>query len=58
MKKMMLGLSVGALGAVLCLLGFFSGYIVAGIGLAYAFLRGEKKWLDKLKLDSIVPDVW
>ena len=58
MKKMMFGLSVAVVGVVLCLLGFFSGYVIAGVGLAYAFLRGEKKWLDKLTLDSIVPDVW
>lgn len=48
MEKTKLGLSVGVLGAVVCLLGFYGGYVIAGLAVAYVLLQEENEWLKKL----------
>lgn len=54
MKKTKLGITVGALGAITYLAGFFSGYLVAIILAGYVLLFEENAWLKRSVVKAIV----
>lgn len=47
MQKTRLGISVGLLGAAICLSGLFSGYIITILLAGYVLLFEENAWLKK-----------
>ena len=53
MEKTKLGLSIGVVGAVLYLLGLFSGYIATILVAGYVLLCEDNKWLKKTALRAI-----
>lgn len=54
MKKTKLGITVGALGAITYLAGFFSGYLVVIILAGYVLLFEENAWLKRSVVKAIV----
>jgi uncharacterized membrane protein len=53
MEKTKLGLSIGVLGAVLYLLGLFSGYIATILVAGYVLLCENNAWLKKTALRAV-----
>ena len=54
MEKTKLGISVGLLGAIFFLAGFFSGYIVAFLLAGYILIAEENAWLKRSAVKGIV----
>ena len=54
MNKSKLGISVGLLGAIFLLAGFFSGYIVAFLIAGYILIAEENAWLKRTAIKGIV----
>lgn len=47
MQKSKLGVSIGLLGAAVCFLGLFGGYVPALIAVGYILLFEENEWIKK-----------
>ena len=54
MEKTKLGIPVTLMAAVVCLLSYYGGYIIAGILVGYILLKEENEWLKKLAAKAIV----
>ena len=53
MEKSKLGISVTFLAAILYLLGFYGGYIVAVVTVGYVLLKEDNLWLKKAAINVI-----
>lgn len=54
MEKSKLGISVSLLATVVCLLGYYGGYVIAGIAVGYILLKEESEWLKKTAAKVLV----
>ena len=54
MEKSKLGISVCLLAAVVCLLGFYGGYVITGLVVGYILLKEENVWLKKLSVKVVL----
>lgn len=54
MQKTKLGISVGLVGAILYLCGFFSGYLATLLIAGYVLLFEENAWLKKTSVRAVV----
>ncbi len=54
MQKTKLGISVGLMGAIVCLAGYYSGVLALVLIGAYIFFKEENEWLKKLCVRVLV----
>ena len=54
MQKTKLGISVGLMGAIVCLTGYYSGVLALLLLGAYIFFQEENEWLKKLCIRVLV----
>lgn len=53
MEKTKLGISTTLLAAVVCLLGYYAGYVITAIAVGYILLKEENEWLKKMSVKVI-----
>lgn len=54
MEKTKLGIPVALMALIVCLLGFYGGYVVAALVIGYVLLKEENEFLKKLALKVLV----
>lgn len=50
MEKTKLGIPVTVMAALVCLLGYYGGYVIAGVAVGYVLLVEQNAWLKKSAL--------